>query len=127
MSETNFTRDTKLAACLCTLGIPLRCQDPIVDVRKGKDRIVNYYFESKSRDGVYNFKDIVVAWNDPQLNEKDPENIINYIKAAMYNREKLLDLINSSTPLGMIQKGDNFALVPLNSADRLKNELFKLL
>ena len=127
MSNTYFTRDTKMAACLCTLGVPMRSEDPIVDVRKDSERIVHYFFEQKSADGVWTFEGVAKDWNNQDLHKEDPENPINYIKFALYNRERLLDLINKAQPLGMVQRGDSFALVSLNASEKTKKAIFKML
>ena len=127
MNEIHFTRDTKLASCLCTLGIPLRSEDPIMDVRKGNERIINYFFESKSKDGSRTFANVVRDWNNQDLHVTDPENPVNYIKSVLFNRERLLDLMNKATPLGMIERGDKCLLIPLKASDNLKNAMFKKL
>lgn len=127
MSQTYFTRDTKLASCLCTLGIPLRSEDPIMDVRKDGERIVHYFFEQKSPDGSKTFEQVTKDWNNQNLHLQDPENPVNYVRAALYNRERLLDLMNKAQPLGMIQRGDKCLLISLNATDEKKKAMFKLL
>ena len=127
MDSVHFTKDTKLASCLCTLGIPMRPQDPIMDVRNGNDRTVQYFFLEKSPDGSKTFRQVVNDWNNQDLHKTDPENPINYIKCALYNREKLLDLINKTVPLGMIQRGDKCLLISLKASEQTKKAMFKLL
>jgi len=127
MTVTNYTRDTKLAALCCTLGIPLRQEDPIVRIiEDGRER-VTYYFETNSTCGKWTFKDVCNAFKDDGLPNSDPENPINYIKMAFHNRERLLDLINKAQPLGMINKGGKCLLISMNASEQMKKKLFKLL
>jgi hypothetical protein len=127
MTVTNYTRDTKLAALCCTLGIPLRQEDPIVRIVEGGRERITYFFETNSTCGKWTFKEVCSLYAKDDLNTTDPENPINYVKAAFHNRERLLDLINKAQPLGMINKGSKCLLISMNASEQMKNKLFKLL
>jgi len=93
------TTDTKVAAVLCTVGVELRQQDPISRViQKGRET-VHYWF---SPDGVSGLQtgEIVEAILTGQeaceaLRDRLPD--LPAARAALYNREILLDVIFKRT------------------------------
>jgi hypothetical protein len=93
------TTDTKVAATLCTVGVPLRSQDPISRVvQKGRET-VHYWFSCDGVGGVPTGK-IVEAILEGQdcceaLRDKLPD--LPGARAALYNREILLDVIFKKT------------------------------
>lgn len=93
------TTDTKVAACLCTVGVQLRPQDPISRVvQKGRE-IVHYWFSCDGAGGLSTGA-IVQAVLDGQdaceaLADKLPD--LPGARAALYNREILLDVIFKKT------------------------------
>lgn len=88
------TTDTKVAATLCTVGVRLREQDPISRVvQKGRETW-HYWFELSGANGM-NTAQIVQAIIDGQeaceaLRHTLPD--LPGARAALYNREILLDL-----------------------------------
>jgi hypothetical protein len=93
------TTDTKIASCLCTVGVPLRQQDPISRViHKGKET-VHYWFKCEGASGVATGS-IVQAIIEGQeaceaLRDQLPD--LPGARAALYNRELLLDVIFKKT------------------------------
>ena len=88
------TTDTKVAATLATVGVPIRQQDPISRVvQKGRETW-HYWFELDGAGGV-STGSIVQAILEGQdaceaLRDKLPD--LPAARAALYNREILLDL-----------------------------------
>jgi serine/threonine protein phosphatase PrpC len=93
------TTDTKVAAILCTVGVRLRQQDPISRVvQKGRET-VHYWMDCDGAGGISTGK-IVEAILDGQeaceaLREQLPD--LPGARAALYNREILLDVIFKKT------------------------------
>jgi hypothetical protein len=93
------TTDTKVAACLCTVGVQLRQQDPISRVvQKGRE-VVHYWFSCDGAAGIPTGS-IVEAVLDSQeaceaLRDQLPD--LPGARAALYNREILLDVIFKKT------------------------------
>jgi len=93
------TTDTKVASVLCTVGVELRQQDPISRVvQKGRET-VHYWFSCDGANGVPT-GNIVQAILESQdsceaLRAELPD--LPGARAALYNREILLDVIFKKT------------------------------
>lgn len=93
------TTDTKVAATLCTVGVPLRQQDPISRVvQKGRE-VVHYWFSPDGAGGLSTGQ-IVAAIIESQeaceeLRDQLPD--LPGARASLYNREILLDVIFKRT------------------------------
>jgi hypothetical protein len=93
------TTDTKVAATLCTVGVPLRQQDPISRVvQKGRE-VVHYWFSPDGAGGLATGQ-IVAAIIESQeaceaLRDQLPD--LPGARASLYNREILLDVIFKRT------------------------------
>ena len=93
------TTDTKVASCLCTVGVQIRQQDPISRVvQKGRE-VVHYWFNCDGAGGIPTGQ-IVEAILDSQeaceaLRDQLPD--LPGARAALYNREILLDVIFKKT------------------------------
>lgn len=93
------TTDTKVAACLCTVGVQIRQQDPISRVvQKGRETC-HYWFSCDGAGGVPTGQ-IVEAILEGQdaceaLRDKLPD--LPGARAGLYNRELLLDVIFQKT------------------------------
>lgn len=93
------TTDTKVASCLCTVGVQIRQQDPISRVvQKGRETC-HYWFSCDGAGGVPTGQ-IVEAILEGQdaceaLRDKLPD--LPGARAGLYNRELLLDVIFQKT------------------------------
>ena len=93
------TTDTKVASVLCTVGVGLRTVDPISRVvQKGRET-VHYWFSCDGANGITTGK-IVEAILESQeaceaLRDQLPD--LPGARAALYNREILLDVIFKKT------------------------------
>ena len=93
------TTDTKVASCLCTVGVQIRQQDPISRVvQKGRETC-HYWFSCDGASGVPTGQ-IVAAILEGQeaceaLRDKLPD--LPGARAGLYNRELLLDVIFQKT------------------------------
>jgi hypothetical protein len=93
------TTDTKVASVLCTVGVELRKQDPISRVvQKGRET-VHYWFSCDGANGVPtgNIVEAILESQEAceELRDKLPD--LPGARAALYNREILLDVIFKKT------------------------------
>ena len=93
------TTDTKIACVLCTIGVPLRQEDPVSRVvQKGRET-VHYWFSTEGAAGL-STNQIVQAIIEGQeaceaLRDQLPD--LPGARAALWNRELLLDVIFKKT------------------------------
>jgi hypothetical protein len=99
------TTDTKIASCLCTVGVPLRQQDPISRViQKGKET-THFWFKCDGVNGVAtgSIVEAIVSGQDACETLRDQLPDLPGARASLYNREILLDVIFKKTrPLVMV-------------------------
>jgi hypothetical protein len=89
------TTDTKLAAVLCTVGVTLRQQDPISRVvQKGRET-VHYWFSCEGAAGLTTGQIAEAILESQEACEalRDTLPDLPGARAALYNRELLLDVI----------------------------------
>jgi hypothetical protein len=93
------TTDTKLAAALCTVGVPIRQQDPISRVvQKGRET-VHYWFSCEGSAGLTTGQIAEAILESQEACEalRDTLPDLPGARAALYNRELLLDVIFKRT------------------------------
>lgn len=88
------TTDTKIAACLCTVGAPIRKQDPISRVIQRGRETWHYWFELEGANGVPTAEIVEAIINGQEACEKLRDKLPDLpgARAALFNREILLDL-----------------------------------
>lgn len=88
------TTDTKVAATLATVGVPIRQQDPISRVvQKGRETW-HYWFNLEGASGVSTGQIVqaILEGQDACEALRDKLSDLPAARAALYNREILLDL-----------------------------------
>jgi hypothetical protein len=93
------TTDTKVASCLCTVGVPLRQQDPISRViHKGKET-THFWFKCDGANGIAtgSIVEAIVSGQEACEALRDQLPDLPGARAALYNRELLLDVIFKKT------------------------------
>ena len=114
-----FVRDTKLAACLITLGCPMP-ERSIEHVKKFEETFTLFYFITNER--TANF---VKAWGSdvdsfddpgyPDKSLKDPEHPFWYCRAQSRNAERLIGSIKRAVQIIYVNKGGKTYVVTKNS------------
>ena len=94
---------TELAACLCTLGVPLHPERPF-EVLVGDAEQVAFYFVGASPCGLYLAEDTIRAWSDIHFLRENPRHPIAYMKTGMQNRRCLLDYSKGEQPCGIVSR-----------------------
>jgi hypothetical protein len=97
MNEPAFaTTCTKVASCLATVGVALRTQDPISRVVQRGRETWHYWFTTEGAAGIEtaHIAQAVIQGQEAceALRDKLPD--LPGARAALYNRESLLDLGN---------------------------------
>ena len=93
------TTDTKIACVLCTVGVPLRQQDPVSRVvQKGRET-VHYWFGCDGAAGVPTNQIVqaIIEGQDACEELRDQLPDLPGARAALWNRELLLDVIFKKT------------------------------
>lgn len=88
------TRDTRLAAGLGSLGVPVRL-DSMVDERTGRSQ-TTFYLGNKSADGFFvpNTKTLKDRYIDGSLEAAEPAHALLDSMRGMYNWSMILDAVN---------------------------------
>ena len=93
------TTDTKVASVLLTVGVQIRQQDPISRVvQKGRE-VVHYWFDCDGAGGIPTGKIVEAILQTQEACEalRDQLPDLPGARAALYNREILLDVIFKKT------------------------------
>jgi len=89
------TRDTRLAASLGTLGVPIRL-DSMIDERTGRSQTTFYLGVSSADGGVFvpNTKALKDRYEKKELDTEEPEHPLLDCLRGMYNWSMILDAVN---------------------------------
>lgn len=120
------THNTKLAAALCAVGIPLRKETPVrlMTGIKGGDSHC-FFFQPQSPCGNYRTVELIQAWSDPAWHRAHPEHPFAYLKVAFDNQERLNDYIRNGTRIAIVEKGSKFGFLSIHASDVTQKVFFK--
>jgi hypothetical protein len=130
MKETfTYTSNIKAAACLMTLGFALKENSPCVRIARedGKESS-SYWFEEDGPQGLKASK--VIHWmtkGHKELEDSDPENPINYIRAAFANRETAIDMHKRTPRMVEIRRNGKQLFLSENADDETRKKFARLL
>jgi hypothetical protein len=113
------TEDLELACCLLAVGIPFWSGRPYE--RDGKR--ITFYFMPSSECGQYHTASLMLAWQERQWHEKNPEHPFAYLSCVMENRRRLMREIKGTVPMVVFQKAGLPHFLSLN-ADQKTETLF---
>ncbi len=119
------TTNTKLAAALSAVGIPLNKTVPVRLLAGENGRTHCFFFQEKSPCGDYITIDLMRAWDDKEWHRQNPEHPFAYLKVAFDNMERLTDYVRSGTPIGHVTKGKKIGFLSLNASDTAQKIFFK--
>lgn len=122
-----FTKNLKLATTLATMGIPFRKErafSVVEDADRNNQREVTFFF-TDTPDGLGGR--IIQTWEKGWSAITNPEEPLAYIRAALENRERILDAMNNATPLVKKNFGKATLLISKNATSELKKKLSKYL
>jgi hypothetical protein len=118
------TTNTCLAAALAAVGIPMSDSSLVAVLSNRGERKV-WMFEGRSPCGKYNTRKLIEAWDDPEWHDKNPEHPFAYIKCALRNREKLVDLVKKQVPLIEIRRKGKIVYLPADATMREHDRFMK--
>lgn len=108
-----FTRDTRLAACLCALNCEPYKAQPFQYREKGGKEWVVWQFETHSNG--HDVLKLIQGWNEPdQWCEANPDHPFTFAMSAMLAKEYLMDGLRNSTPHVIIERSEGTWTVPKN-------------
>lgn len=122
-----FTKNLKLATALATMGIPFRKErafSVVEDADKNNQREVTFFF-TDTPDGLGGR--IMATWEKGWPAITNPEEPLAYIRAALENRERILDAMNNAVPLVKKVFGKVILLISKNATPELKKKLSRYL
>ena len=90
-----YTANIKVATALATMGFAMKQPEPVTRMVRpdGKESTI-FWFDDLSTTGA-KARDVVLGMTKEgdALDASDPENPINYIRAALLNRDTLVELV----------------------------------
>ena len=122
------TINIKVATALATLGFQLNNPPCIRIVRADGKESTEFWFETTNKDGLdaSSVYQGMTRLGD-ELEKKDPENPICYIRAALANRDVLVDIIKSTPRLIEIERNGKKIAISENASAETKREMSKFL
>lgn len=120
-----YTTNLKAAAALCTLGFNFSNENPVTRIIRadGKESTV-FWFENLNDKGEKASSVLSgMTSGADALNESDPENIINYLRAFAANRDTLIDIIRSTPRLIQIERNGKKIAVYENASAETKAKI----
>lgn len=125
--EYVYTANLKAATALATLGFALKNPQPVTRTVRtdGKESTV-FWFDSTNAKGD-RAEEVIVGMTKggDELEAKDPEHIVNYLRAYAANRDALVDIIRQTPRRIIVETNGKRILVREDATDADKRELSK--
>jgi hypothetical protein len=120
-----YTANIKVATALATMGFAMKQPEPVTRMVRpdGKESTV-FWFDELSTTGA-KARDVVLGMTKEAdaLDSSDPENPINYIRAALLNRDTLVDLVHSTPRRIIIERNGKRIAIREDATDADKKNL----
>jgi hypothetical protein len=127
--EYFYTANLKVATALVTLGFAPKMPNPITrTIRSDGRESTVFWFDATNKDGMQAdevFKGMTKGAED--IEKADPENPINYIRAALQNREVLVDWIRATPQRVEVEIKGKKLLIRRDASEEDKKRLIKYL
>lgn len=127
--EYFYTANLKVATALVTLGFAPKMPSPITrTIRSDGRESTVFWFDATNKDGTQAdevFKGMTKGAED--IEKADPENPINYIRAALQNREVLVDWIRATPQRVEVEIKGKKLLIRRDASEEDKKRLIKYL
>lgn len=127
--EYFYTANLKVATALVTLGFAPKMPSPITrTIRSDGRESTVFWFDATNKDGMQAdevFKGMTKGAED--IEKTDPENPINYIRAALQNREVLVDWIRATPQRVEVEIKGKKLLIRRDASEEDKKRLIKYL
>lgn len=127
--EYFYTANLKVATALVTLGFAPKMPNPITrTIRSDGRESTVFWFDATNKDGMQAdevFKGMTKGAE--HIEKTDPENPINYIRAALQNREVLVDWIRATPQRVEVEIKGKKLLIRRDASEEDKKQLIKYL
>lgn len=114
------TTNTKLAAALSAVGIPLSETVPMRLLTGDRGDSCCFTFQDKSPCGEYITEDLIKIWDDGEWHERNPDHPFAYLQCAARNEARLLDCVKSGIPIVAVQKNGKIGFVSYHAPDAVQ-------
>ena len=127
--EFIWTANLKAATALATLGFGLKHPNPVTrTIRTDKKESTVFWFNSTNDKG--DRAEDVLLWmtkGGEDLEKRDPEHIVNYLRAYAANRDALVDIIRNTPRHIVIERNGKRIAVREDASDDDKKQILKAL
>ena len=96
------TDDLELAAALLACGLPLWRDFPM-ERREGSR--LSFFFMPASPCGAFHTRELMLAWQQADWHEQNPEHPLAYVRCVFENRRRLVRLLRGTTPTACFHRG----------------------
>jgi hypothetical protein len=119
------TSNTKLAAALSAVGIPLRSESPVRLMTGLRGDTHCFFFQEQSPCGQYRTIELIAAWDNKEWHLKHPDHPFAFLKVAFENAERLTDYIKKGTRIAAVTRGSKIGFLSLAASDTAQAIFFK--
>jgi len=123
--EYVYTANLKAATALVTLGFSLKNPEPVTrTIRMDKRESTIFWFNSTNANGDHAEEVLLgMTKGGEDLEARDPEHIVNYLRAYAANRDALVDIIRGTPRRIVIERNGKRIAVREDATDEDKREM----
>jgi hypothetical protein len=123
--EYVYTANLKAATALVTLGFSLKNPEPVTrTIRMDKRESTIFWFNSTNAAGDHAEEVLLgMTKGGDELEARDPEHIVNYLRAYAANRDALVDIIRGTPRRIVIERNGKRIAVREDATDEDKREM----
>ena len=127
--EFVYTANLKAATALATLGFGLKYPQPVTRTVRTDGKESTVFWFNSTNDRGERAEDVIIGMTKggDDLERKDPEHIVNYLRAYAANRDALVDIIRQTPRRIIVETNGKRILVREDATDADKAELAKRL
>lgn len=127
--EFVYTANLKAATALATLGFGLKYPQPVTRTVRTDGKESTVFWFNSTNDRGERAEDVILGMTKggEELETKDPEHIVNYLRAYAANRDALVDIIRQTPRRIIVETNGKRILVREDATDADKAELAKRL
>ena len=127
--EFVYTANLKAATALATLGFGLKYPQPVTRTVRTDGKESTVFWFNSTNDRGERAEDVILGMTKggEELERKDPEHIVNYLRAYAANRDALVDIIRQTPRRIVVETNGKRILVREDATEADKSELAKRL
>lgn len=127
--EFVYTANLKAATALATLGFGLKYPQPVTRTVRADGKESTVFWFNSTNDRGERAEDVILGMTKggDDLEKRDPEHLINYLRAYAANRDALVDIIRQTPRRIIVETNGKRILVREDATPEDKAELAKRL